>query len=321
MPRWQYVLDAKLNEYAAHLRSKRRREETIVEYRRVIRRAFQGLAEAGLATFPRRVGEEEVAYLYTELYSGLEPLVARTQLSIVGRFLAKSVGNNVVERLDLEWPESERINVKWLEPAKAMALLRAAQGAARVVVHLELCCLLRRCEVQRLSVQDLRHGAIQVAGKGRVGGKPRTIPFHPRTQEELLMHQELRDEIVARARSKGWAGEVPEALLIYERNGRLGAYKTTSIDELVKSAARSAGIPEDEVSNHVLRRTGARMLKRAGVPTITIMRILGHSSEEQTLRYIGWQLGEMQEGLEAMEAYMSGIELGGGDRNNSLLAR
>ena len=41
----------------------------------------------------------------------------------------------------------------------------------------------------------------------------------------------------------------------------------------------------------------------AGTETITIMQIIGHKTEEQTLRYIGWGLNEMQVGMHQHENY------------------
>jgi len=57
------------------------------------------------------------------------------------------------------------------------------------------------------------------------------------------------------------------------------------------------------VSNHPLRRTGVRNMNYAGTETITIMQIIGHKTEEQTLRYIGWGLNEMQVGMHQHENY------------------
>jgi len=307
MPRWDVALNAKLNEYQAYLRARKRREGTFTEYRRLIREAFGSLHEAGLNCYPRTVGEEEVSYLYNELYAGLSQHVARTQLSIVGTFLKRMASNPVLEEMNLEWPEDERLSVKWLEPTRALALLQAAQGLERILVHLELCCLMRRCEVMRLGLQDFKGGAIEIDGKGRSGGKHRTIPYHPRTQGELDYYLRLREETITTAQETGPDASVPDEILIYARAGRLGAYRETAIDAMVKSAGARAGLGPYEVSNHVLRRTGARMMKKAGARTITIMRILGHSTEEQTLRYIGWGIDEAAEDMQLMDGYLSNL--------------
>ncbi len=308
MPRWTIALDAKLKEYEAYLRARRRREETIREYRRLIVQAFRALREAGLCSYPRSVGEEEISYLYNELYAGLDPHVARTQLSIIGTFLKRMAANPVVENMGLEWPQGDRTTVRWLDPLQAVRLMRAAEGMERILVHFELCCLMRRCEVLRLSMQDLRDGAIVINGKGRSGGKRRTIPYHPRTWEELEKYQTLRERTIASAKARNPTVKEPEGILVYARGGRLGTYAETAVDSMVKRAAARAGIDPTQVSNHVLRRTGARILKLSGTPTITITHILGHSSERQTLEYIGWRLNDMADGMQMMQAYMSQLE-------------
>ena len=100
---------------------------------------------------------------------------------------------------------------------------------------------------------------------------------------------------------------MPDEIMVYALNGRLGAYKETAIDRMVKSATARAGLGPQEVSNHVLRRTGARIMKLSGTPTITITHVLGHRDEEQTLRYIGWNVDDMAAGMELMDGFMSNL--------------
>jgi len=49
---------------------------------------------------------------------------------------------------------------------KAMALIDAARGVERPVIHLELRLMMRRCEVVRLTVQDKFQGVLEARGKG-----------------------------------------------------------------------------------------------------------------------------------------------------------
>ena len=68
---------------------------------------------------------------------------------------------------------------------------------------------------------------------------------------------------------------------------RLRAYagKGTGIDRMLKGLGARIGVPT--VSNHTLRRTFGRTMFRSGVEPAVIAKMLGHSSIEQTLRYIG----------------------------------
>jgi integrase len=133
------------------------------------------------------------------------------------------------------------------------------------------------------------------------------VPWHPRTSQEWTYYLELREGLIAKAREINPAVEIPEEVMIYERRGELHPYGKTAIDRMVKSAGDRAKVPKGEISNHVLRRSGARIQKRAGTPTATIMRILGHRTEEQTQRYLGLTLDDMSEGMMRSEEYLMGL--------------
>ena len=308
MPRWNSALNAKLDDYGEYLRSRKCQPRTVTEYRRLVVNAFGALHEAGLNHSVRTIGEEEIDFLYNELYEPVEPRTARNQVSVIGTFLKRMGKNPVVELMDIPWPADLRIHVKWLDPMRAISLRRAASDMERILVHFELDCMMRRCEVMRLRVGDVASGAIDIWGKGRDGGKPRTIPWHPRTQTEWEHYLLLREDIVERARKKNPQVMVPEQVLIYERNGRLGCYQKTAVDRMIKEAGARAGILPDDISNHVLRRTGARISLLGGTQISTIMKILGHSTEEQTIRYLGLNLDDMSKGMNLAERYLQEIE-------------
>lgn len=60
---------------------------------------------------------------------------------------------------------------------------------------------------------------------------------------------------------------------------------------------------EFHFSNHTLRRTFGRNLFHAKVPLETIMEFLGHSSTLETLKYLGINLGDMDEGMLKLALY------------------
>ena len=80
--------------------------------------------------------------------------------------------------------------------------MSAAAGMERIVMHLELKIGLRRIEVLRLKVSDVGLGHLQLLGKGRLGGKTRTNPFHPDTNAELTYWFKLRDVEIEKARPR-----------------------------------------------------------------------------------------------------------------------
>ncbi len=310
MPRYTAVLNTRIEQYAELLRRKRRAPKTITDYSRLLRQAMNAWHAAGMEWAPSKVGEEEIDYLLNEVYTEIDPMTARLQVAIIGTWLKRMGSNPIVEVMELEWPQDERINAKWLSPQEAKALMDGAVGMERIMVHLELCCLLRRCEVMRLRVQDFRDGAIDIWGKGRMGGKRRTIPYHPKTWQELEQYMELREALITRVREKDPTAEVPDAVMIYERHGRLGAYGKSALDIMLKEAGERAGIPEDRRCHHVNRRTGARILHLCGKRTRVIMKILGHSSEEQTIRYMGLNLDDMSDAFQGADEYMEFLQTG-----------
>ena len=56
-------------------------------------------------------------------------------------------------------------------------------------------------------------------------------------------------------------------------------------------------------ANHTLRRTFGRRLFHAEVPVETISKFLGHESTVETLKYIGVNLDDMDEGMAKLAQY------------------
>ena len=62
----------------------------------------------------------------------------------------------------------------------------------------------------------------QILGKGRYGGKPRQMNWHPDTPGILEEYPELRDKEIAKAKRKNPGVEIPPNLPIYEAGGISG---------------------------------------------------------------------------------------------------
>ena len=121
-------------------------------------------------------------------------------------------------------------------------------------------------EVLRLKVDDFQSGranTIHIHGKGRNGGKHRTMNWHPETGAILGVYLTgHRQRVIDKAKKKNPSVKFPEALFIYELRGELKAYKKTSMDSILKRLGDRPGL---EISNHDLRRACGRMMYRAGV--------------------------------------------------------
>jgi integrase/recombinase XerD len=278
------------------------------KYRYVLVNALRALHAAGLETSPTKIGKEEIEHLRRVEYIHLRPKSAHWQIAILGTFL-KHYGNNVVEQMKIVWPQDGRTRVDWLSPEEAIRVVDAAQGVERIVVHLELRLGLRRIEVLRLTVEDVREQIMDVHGKGRGGGKWRTLAWAPDTRVELEHYLSLREEMIAQARRRNRKVEEPEAFLIYRKGGKLYGYERTGVDNMVHAAAKRAGITRP-VGNHTLRRTCGRLMHYAGVPLVDIAEAFGHSDVKTTMRYLGLTVDDLSRAQEKTLSFLDQVRNG-----------
>jgi integrase len=174
---------------------------------------------------------------------------------------------------------------RWLAPDQLARLYRAAQGTERVLVALEGFNGLRRVEVLRLRLKDVdfERQRLRVLGKGRNGGKWRTIPMFSETAR--VLHS------------------VPAGS---EENEKVIPISRTSADSVLRRVAERAGFPGLglRVSHHDLRRTFGRVAHKAGMDLVQLKNLYGHSSLDQTVHYIGLDEDEMRVGLSRFATLM-----------------
>lgn len=180
-------------------------------------------------------------------------------------------------------PSGEAARRRWLEKRDLLRLWARSKGACRVVVALEGFNGLRRVEVLRLRVQDVdrEEHRLRVRGKGRYGGKWRTIPMAGRVEEAI----------------EAWRRE--QAI----GSGRLLDYSPSGLNVMLARTAREAKLPR-RVSNHDLRRTFGRLAYQSGMSLVDVRNILGHESVDETVVYIGLDEEQMRAGLARFEQAM-----------------
>ncbi len=238
---------------------------------------------------PMDVGREHIRAVKG---SGLwGPRTLKTEFSVLRGFLRWSQnplsdGKLPVWRL----PSGTIDRRKWVDRAEMLALYREAVGRLRVRVVLQGFNGLRECEVRRLKVRSLDLGlprpTVTIHGKGRFGGKYRTVPMDPMTR--AVLHTWVT----------GKAADEP-----------LYPVGHSVADAELAALGRRAGVSV-RVTGHVLRRSFGRIAYLAGVPAPTIQRIYGHASLDQTLHYIGVGEEEMVAGLAVFDTHMKeGMEL------------
>jgi len=176
-------------------------------------------------------------------------------------------------------PAGQAINRRWLTAAQLGALYSAAQGRERVLIALEGFNGLRRIEVLRLHVRDLNlvlpNPTMRVLGKGRHGGKYRTIPIQP-VAYAVLVESTLRKPVTA---------------AIFPHHER-------TADHDLRRAATRAGLVV-AVSGHDLRRSFGRIAYQAGVSLVDLKYLYGHESVDMTTHYIGLDEESARRGLTA----------------------
>ena len=174
---------------------------------------------------------------------------------------------------------------RWLAPEHLARLYRNAKGRERVLVALEGFNGLRRVEVLRLRARDIDFGPqrLHVLGKGRNGGKWRTIPMFSETARVL--------------RSLSF-GE--------NQNSRVIPLSQSGADIVLRRVADRAGFPGLglRVSHHDLRRTFGRLAHKAGMDLVQLKNLYGHSSLDQTVHYIGLDEDEMRAGLNRLATFI-----------------
>ena len=143
---------------------------------------------------------------------------------------------------------------------------------------------LRRCEVLRLRVRDIdldpENPKMRVLGKGRAGGKWRTIPIGP-TVTDLLLE-----------RTAGLSAQDH----IYPHH-----WKTLQRD--LDYAANRVGL--QKVTGHDLRRSFGRIAYYAGASLVELKHLYGHASVDMTAYYVGLDEAKMRATIGKFEMAMA----------------
>jgi integrase len=244
------------------------------------------LRRVGIAEPPARPGDWTVAHLES-LRRGLpwSPATFMVHFTALRRFLRWA--KNPLADAGESWalPGGTAVNRRWLAPEQLVRLYRAARGRERALVALEGFNGLRRVEVLRLRLKDIdfERESLRVLGKGRNGGKWRSVPMFSETERAL--------------RVAALPAEPTEHVIRCSRSGA---------DLLLRRAAERAGFPDAgvRVSHHDLRRTFGRVAHKAGMDLVQLKNLYGHSSLDQTVHYIGLDEDEMRLGLDRLASFI-----------------
>lgn len=266
---------------------------SIVFHRDELRPVIKRLESLGLHTMPHDITAEDVRAVMRSMEEDGLTVSTRRGYVYAMRTWTKFYGNDVFDTIKIRWPADMRPTVDWLSMDDALTVLRHPKTAiADMVIHCELCLGMRRVEVIRLKVADFHGDRVEILGKGSMGGKPRTMPYHRDTARVLSRWLTEREALITVAKGRRERIDVPEELLIWRHGGKLKTFslKGTGVDGLLSKTREETGI---KFSNHTLRRTFGRTMYRSGVAPATICKMLGHESIDTTLKYIGVDMDDM----------------------------
>jgi len=284
------AIDRAVRTYLDHLAVERGlARNTLLSYRRDLRRYAEGLAAAGVGTLGH-VREAHVTDHLARLREGdpsHPPLsassAARAVIAVRGlhRFAAREgLASDDVARM-VRPPTPPRRLPKAIPLADVERLLAAAAspGTALALRDRALLELLygtgaRISEAVGLAVDDLDReaGAVVLHGKG---GRTRLVPvgsYALRAVEDYLVR--ARPGLVA-------AGRGSPALLLNARGGPLTRQGAWGV---LRAAARRAGLTA-AVSPHTLRHSFATHLLDGGADVRVVQELLGHASVATTQVY------------------------------------
>ncbi|MGA8663518.1 MAG: site-specific integrase [Thermoplasmata archaeon] len=244
---------------------------------------------------PGALNSEHLRLLKTGL--PFAPATLALHLVALRRFL-RWAGNPLAgDRAAWAIPAGTPSRRRWLSQEQLVQLYRSSRHRERAIVALEGFNGLRRVEVLRLRYQDVEfdNGRLRVLGKGRHGGKWRTIPISAETARAL--------------RDLPRPAHPSQRVIPLSRSGA---------DLCLRRAGRRAGFPQQgiRVSHHDLRRTFGRLAHKAGMDLVQLKNLYGHASLDQTVHYIGLDEDEMRAGLERLTSMMAPA-LGRGKRGGT----
>jgi integrase len=230
---------------------------------------------------------------------GKSPSTVNHAISALKALAAEAEVQGLLSRLELQGIQSVKStrakgqrSGNWLTLAGAQRLKglperhRLIGKRDAVIIGLLLGCGLRVDEVQRLTwrhyqEREGRMCLVDIVGKG---GRIRTVPIPDWTRQDLNVWCDV-------IKSKGWYGPDEPVLkrarrrITGQTNIERAAPTCNGIWRIVQTYADKMGIPG--LAPHDLRRTVARLMRKAGCEWEQIMFVLGHANIQTTMIYVG----------------------------------
>jgi integrase/recombinase XerC len=219
--------------------------------------------------------QRQMVVQYALSLRGAAPLTVRRKLAGLSSFFGfledtGQIARNPARGIPL--PKVAQSLPECLAEEQARRLLEAAHTPwHRAMVALLLLAGLRRSEAAAISLGDLDLDQAQLLVRGK-GAKQRTVALAP------PVVQAIRDYLNRRAATGS------DHLFVSRIGGRPIAARV--VNRMLARVLQEAGLSEEGVTPHALRRTFATHLIRQGVDVRTTQELLGHADLGTTARYL-----------------------------------
>jgi site-specific recombinase XerD len=271
-PGWEDALPAFLD-YLASYRGYS--PHTVKAYARDLRE-FRGFLAGRHAAVeqPDQVQRQSVVH-YALSLRGAAPLTVRRKLAGISSFFGflqdtGQTDHNPARGIPL--PKVAQPLPECLTEEQARRLLGAAHTPwHRAMVALLLFAGLRRSEAAAITLDDFDLEQAQLVVRGK-GAKQRTVALAP------PVVQAVRDYLPCRPATDS------NHLFVSRIGGQPIAGRV--VNRMLARVLRGAGLDEEAVTPHTLRRTFATHLIRQGVDVRTTQELLGHADLGTTARYL-----------------------------------
>ena len=275
-----------VNKFLENLRSRNCSENTISSYRNDANQLVKWMRQKGISSVAEVSAADMIDYSET-LAESYSPRSRARKITSAKSFFTYCKLVGLCDSNPVEAVHGPKIPYKApvaLSADEASRLVRAAQmeddrrtdftrKRDTFILSLILNCGLRRHEVVEIGLDDVNIGERSILVHGK-GNKERIVYMNNKTFGAYLEYIEAAEDIE----------RYTDALLITKNGNRM---VDQEIHELVKRTYKFAGINADGMAVHTLRKTCATLMYKNGVDIKTIRDVLGHSSVQTTMSYVG----------------------------------
>ena len=222
---------------------------------------------------PKDIDYHHIRYLRNHM-DGLKQRTIRLYLGRLGKMLEFWYGTNPYHQADLVW-SPETVERSWIFKEQWRILWDSADVTERLVLALGGGMGLRRAEIAKVKLKDIKGNVLTVYGKGHgPDGKVVEKEIPPTVMRCIKLYMEYRSLIIL---SKGDRSE--DSLLVMD-SVRVGASGTVrSVETILQRLSEKTGI---YATCHTLRRFYCMSMVDAGTDIDTVRRMMRHESAVTT---------------------------------------